>query len=459
LRAYGTLVVLPDETGADTIVYIGGAVPHLGLRPTTTTATTLAVPDDAVWKAKVVVSGDSYSLEWTHLRVTGDPPTSGVWGAHCVVGPMVYVMTEVVFYVEPGFLFRQPILSRTGIQRGRLVGDEFHWGTRVHLPVDSAGGGTKGFHGWADLSNIFGYPVDNGSSVLLGVVGGTVGEGEQTSAAVLPTVLLTCVEGTSSLNFATQFCSPCPVGTFKSLPGSAQCSLCPTGTYSSDGGARTESECAICAPDYCGVRGKCSLSGFSPQCACDWGYSGSRCQVNGNLVTLYVIVGILFAIALARGGYRWARRPRKCHHVFISYRVASEAALARRVCRELQGLEVESGVRLNCYLDQKDIESGTDWEVSFMTGLARSCVYVPPVPWTRLVLAHSGQVCVALRWPRRCSLIVCAFCALSRALSRALSCPRYPHNAHPTGISRSFQTPRSLRWRASPSLTTRRTTS
>eukprot|EP00041_Stephanoeca_diplocostata_P038221 m.1487200 g.1487200 ORF g.1487200 m.1487200 type:complete len:313 (+) comp25185_c1_seq7:3752-4690(+) len=32
-----------------------------------------------------------------------------------------------------------------------------------------------------------------------------------------------------------------------------------------------------------------------------------------------------------------------------------------------------------CYLDQKDIESGVDWEVSFRSGLHRSCLFVPLV--------------------------------------------------------------------------------
>lgn len=45
----------------------------------------------------------------------------------------------------------------------------------------------------------------------------------------------------------------------------------------------------------------------------------------------------------------------------------------------IHGVHVAWRVRCRCYLDQKDIESGVDWEVSFRTGLHRSCLFVPLV--------------------------------------------------------------------------------
>lgn len=38
-----------------------------------------------------------------------------------------------------------------------------------------------------------------------------------------------------------------------------------------------------------------------------------------------------------------------------------------------------AGTVVTCYLDQKDIESGTNWETAFLTGLRRSCLFVPIV--------------------------------------------------------------------------------
>ena len=116
-------------------------------------------------------------------------------------------------------------------------------------------------------------------------------------------------------------------------------------------------------------------------------------------MALWVTISLACAAIIAAVVVRWALRPRKSYHVFISYRVASDAALARRVCRQLQGREVETGVALHCYLDQKDIESGTDWEKSFMTGLSRSCVYLPLVsdPGACMRVSPSGDCCCCVR--------------------------------------------------------------
>eukprot|EP00035_Acanthoeca_spectabilis_P005576 m.115291 g.115291 ORF g.115291 m.115291 type:complete len:1388 (-) comp13086_c0_seq2:452-4615(-) len=374
LRAFGSLVVLPDGAGANNIVYLGGVRPRLN-----SAETTLNLPHDFVWKASVNAVGGAYTLSWTELSVIGELPPSGVWGAQCVVAPMAYFFTDISFTFEQNVLVRHPVFN-TGIRRARLVGpDSFEWEAPTQLPVVSEVGGTTAFRGWVDYGNMFGYPVADGASVLIGMLGGIVGGGEQVSAASLPTTLLTCREGTTSSNFSQEFCVQCPPGTFKTQPGTVPCTECPTGTYSPTPGGTSDHDCSACVPHYCGSRGTCKLSGFSPQCTCKWGYSGSQCQVNGGLVTLYIALACVVLTIAGRATYRWISRPRKSFHVFISYRVASDAALARRVCRALQGLEVEPRLTLNCYLDQKDIESGTDWEASFMTGLARSCVYLPLV--------------------------------------------------------------------------------
>ena len=70
----------------------------------------------------------------------------------------------------------------------------------------------------------------------------------------------------------------------------------------------------------------------------------------------------------------------KWSHVFISYRVASDRELARRLYDELSALTIEeTGQKLRVYLDQQRLEDGQRWDSGFMEGLAKSWVFVPIV--------------------------------------------------------------------------------
>eukprot|EP01051_Picozoa_sp_SAG22_P005397 SAG22_NODE_319_length_12493_cov_33.326475_3_plen_404_part_00 len=70
----------------------------------------------------------------------------------------------------------------------------------------------------------------------------------------------------------------------------------------------------------------------------------------------------------------------KMNHVFISYRVASDRQLARRLYELLSDLTLEdTGQRLRVYLDQTRLEDGQRWDSGFMEGLAHSWVFVPIV--------------------------------------------------------------------------------
>ena len=68
----------------------------------------------------------------------------------------------------------------------------------------------------------------------------------------------------------------------------------------------------------------------------------------------------------------------KMTHVFISYRVASDRQLARRLHDALSELTLdETEQRLRVYLDQTRLEDGHRWDAGFMEGLANSWVFVP----------------------------------------------------------------------------------
>jgi len=70
----------------------------------------------------------------------------------------------------------------------------------------------------------------------------------------------------------------------------------------------------------------------------------------------------------------------KWSHVFISYRVASDRDLARRLHDSLATLTIEeTGQKVRVYLDQTRLEDGQRWDSGFMEGLSKSWVFVPIV--------------------------------------------------------------------------------
>ena len=95
----------------------------------------------------------------------------------------------------------------------------------------------------------------------------------------------------------------------------------------------------------------------------------------------------------------------KWSHVFISYRVASDRDLARRLHEELSAVTIEeTGQKLRVYLDQQRLEDGQRWDSGFMEGLAKSWVFVPIVsvgsvrPMTQLSEAEDWCDNVLLEW-------------------------------------------------------------
>jgi TIR domain len=72
--------------------------------------------------------------------------------------------------------------------------------------------------------------------------------------------------------------------------------------------------------------------------------------------------------------------PKKTH-VFISYRVASEAELAEKLCDKLQQHDIasEGNLRVRCFLDKQSLRAGEEWEQGFRLGLQESCLFIPLV--------------------------------------------------------------------------------
>jgi hypothetical protein len=70
----------------------------------------------------------------------------------------------------------------------------------------------------------------------------------------------------------------------------------------------------------------------------------------------------------------------KWSHCFVSYRVASDRDLARRLYDDLSSITLdETGQKLRVYLDQTRLEDGQRWDSGFMEGLSQSWVFVPIV--------------------------------------------------------------------------------
>jgi len=69
----------------------------------------------------------------------------------------------------------------------------------------------------------------------------------------------------------------------------------------------------------------------------------------------------------------------KSFHVFVSYRVATDAALAERVTDKLQQKSVgtDSNCRFRCFLDKQNLKVGEEWKQGFLSGLRGSCLFMP----------------------------------------------------------------------------------
>jgi hypothetical protein len=71
------------------------------------------------------------------------------------------------------------------------------------------------------------------------------------------------------------------------------------------------------------------------------------------------------------------RRCEACYSASVSYRVASEAPLARLIFDELNRTVTPGGHRVTVYWDAFRLARGEDWEDGFVTGLLNSLCFLP----------------------------------------------------------------------------------
>jgi hypothetical protein len=75
------------------------------------------------------------------------------------------------------------------------------------------------------------------------------------------------------------------------------------------------------------------------------------------------------------------QRGEACYSAFISYRVASEAPLARLLFDELNHSVTPAGHRVTVYWDAHRLVKGEDWEEGFASGLIHSLVFLPLISY------------------------------------------------------------------------------
>lgn len=100
-----------------------------------------------------------------------------------------------------------------------------------------------------------------------------------------------------------------------------------------------------------------------------------------SIVALLALAGLVALVVIRRR----RNRLRKYYHIFISYRVATDAALAKSLCAALQEsrrylpLTAGESVTVRCFFDQQNLKKGKDWREGFLNGLERSCLFLPIV--------------------------------------------------------------------------------
>ncbi len=92
-------------------------------------------------------------------------------------------------------------------------------------------------------------------------------------------------------------------------------------------------------------------------------------------------------------------RGEACYSAFISYRVASEAPLARLLFDELNHSVTAGGHRVTVYWDAHRLVKGEDWETGFASGLLHSLCFIPLLSYgftAPLAALHEEQLADAV---------------------------------------------------------------
>eukprot|EP00050_Salpingoeca_kvevrii_P009559 m.3599 g.3599 ORF g.3599 m.3599 type:complete len:1123 (-) comp2329_c0_seq1:141-3509(-) len=235
-----------------------------------------------------------------------------------------------------------------------------------------------------------------GSAIMLhnyvfALVGGSTGGGVPVQTPNVFVFSPSCGPGMVA-NLTTyvsgQACEPCPAGTYKTDSGltpDEPCLPCQGGTWTATAGASSPDQCNVCEPNFCNGHeaSPCVVVNSNPVCNCDSDYTGETCasrRADTSLQTAVIVIGSLGAAVLVAVLIRYfvlRHKRRKTFHVFLSYRVATDSALANRVYAKLQERTIDRTTQIKVFLDKMCIASGADWETEFSSALRHSCLFVP----------------------------------------------------------------------------------
>ncbi|KAI9334643.1 hypothetical protein DFJ73DRAFT_35592 [Zopfochytrium polystomum] len=86
----------------------------------------------------------------------------------------------------------------------------------------------------------------------------------------------------------------------------------------------------------------------------------------------------------------------KAYHVFISYRVKTDAVLAEKLCDKLKSQVVESSssfkdLRVSVFLDKEELVAGKRFEDQFLNALVSSCLVLPIISADSLALLEDAS--------------------------------------------------------------------
>lgn len=162
----------------------------------------------------------------------------------------------------------------------------------------------RGYHSvsfWAETNELLVY---GGTSLDLS-------DNDEAFEGGVPSMILGCNPGYSSIDFASTACEECPHGTFTDQSGSLQCSSCPRDITTNESAATTEEFCTLCQPGYCKNGGTCSVVDLKPSCQCSIFYTNTaHCDAIGWywVAVPTVFAFVVVAILLMKRARRYRRK-------------------------------------------------------------------------------------------------------------------------------------------------------
>ena len=164
-----------------------------------------------------------------------------------------------------------------------------------------------------------------------------------------------CPPGTYSTDFLVDFCNPCPIGQFSSLPASTACRQCPPKTQTYREGSVTVDSCQSCIPGTC-HNGRCLVhpQNLTVSCECKFGYLyWDRCRLP--FVYSFICIGVVFlAVVSACAVRKFRARTKKAKEYFRQCRIQRKEIAKLNNAWEIDFRDLDVRERI----DKKDPGSG-----------------------------------------------------------------------------------------------------